>query len=70
MIQPYLDYSITIWGSNSKYLICLVQKLQNKAARAVTGNVDFNFSVSDMIKQLGWMNIFSKIQLFYVNFDL
>ena len=64
MVQPYFDYSITICGSCSKSLICSVQKLQNKAARVVTGNADFNFSVSDMIKQLGWMNISKRFNYF------
>ena len=64
IIQAYFDYCITIWGSCSKTLLCSVQKLQNKAARAVTGNFDFNSSVSDMIKQLGWMNITKRFNYF------
>ena len=57
MIQPYFDYCFTIWGYCSKSLLYSVQKLQNKAAHPVTGNFDFNSSISDMNKQLGWMNI-------------
>ena len=57
MIQPYFDYYFTIWVYCVKSLLYSVQKLQNKAAHKVTGNFDFNSSVSDMTKQLGWMNI-------------
>ena len=34
--------------------------MQNRAARAVTGNFDFNASVSEMILKLGWMNVYQR----------
>ena len=34
-----------------------IQRLQNRAARAVTGNFDYNSSVSNMLNDLKWMNI-------------
>ena len=42
LIQPYFDYSITIWGSCAKKHVSILQKLQNRAARAVTCIFDYN----------------------------
>ena len=36
-IQPHFDYCIRTWGSCAKKLISILQKLQNRGARAVTG---------------------------------
>ena len=55
---------MTIWGSCSKSRLSFIQTLQNKAARAVTGNFDFNSSVSLIIKQLGWMSINKRLYYF------
>ena len=43
IVQPQVDYAITIWGFTSKLNISEVQRLQNRAARiitALTGNFD------------------------------
>ena len=53
-IQPIFDYCITVWGNSTKQNIKTLQILQNRAARAVLGNFDFNSSVSLMIKHLKW----------------
>ena len=34
-----------------------IQRLQNRAARAILGNLDYTASVSARIVKLGWMNI-------------
>ena len=33
-----------------------IQRLQNRSARAVTGNFDYDSSVSDMLNDLEWIN--------------
>ena len=47
-IQPHFDYCIRTWGSCAKKLISILQKLQNRAARAATGIFDYNQSVSQI----------------------
>ena len=44
-----------------------VQRLQNRAARAVIGSFDFNASVSEMILNLGWMNVHQRYFYFLGN---
>ena len=39
-IQPICDYCLSVWGNSSKQNINAIQKLQNRSARAVTGNFD------------------------------
>ena len=51
-IQPLIDYCLTVWGTSSKQNLKSIQRLQNRAARAVLGDFNFNSSVSAMIKQL------------------
>ena len=57
MIQSVFDNCLTVWGSCASVYLNKIQSLQNRAARAVTGDFDFTHSVSFMIKSLGWMNI-------------
>ena len=57
IIQPHLDYCISIWGTCSRGNILTPQKIQNRAARIVTCNYDYSISSRSIIKDLGWMNI-------------
>ena len=41
-----------------------IQRLQNRAAREVTGNFDYNSSVSNMLNDLKWMNINQRFTYF------
>ena len=55
-IQPTIDYAISIWGCTSKQNIYKMQRLQNRAARIITGNYDFiNTRGIDLVKHLKWM---------------
>ena len=56
LIQPTIDYAISIWGCTSKQNIYKIQRLQNRAARIITGNYDFiNTRGIDLVKNLKWM---------------
>ena len=56
VIQPTIDYAISIWGCTSKQNIYKIQRLQNRAARIITGNYDFtNTRGIDLVKNLKWM---------------
>ena len=41
IIQPQFDYAITIWGYTCDNNLHKIQRLQNRAARIVTGNYDY-----------------------------
>ena len=41
IIQPKIDYAILIWGYTTAHNINKVQRLQNRAARILTGNYDY-----------------------------
>ena len=41
IIQPKIDYAISIWGYTTAHNINRVQRLQNRAARILTGNYDY-----------------------------
>ena len=41
IIQPKFDYEITIWGYTCDNNLHKIQRLQNRAARIVTGNYDY-----------------------------
>ena len=64
IIQPHFDYAISIWGKCSKERISVVQRLQNRAARAITKNYDYTIPSSKIIQKLGWMNINQRYKYF------
>ena len=40
-VQPRLDYGITLYGCSTQNNIDLIQRVQNHAARLITGNFDY-----------------------------
>ena len=60
LIQPHIDYCISVWGACALKYINLIQRLQNRAARAVTGIFDYNQSVSAIINSLNWVTVKSR----------
>ena len=58
IIQPKIDYAISIWGYTTAHNINKVQRLQNRAAGILTGNFDYvNTRGIDLVKNLGLMNV-------------
>ena len=56
MIQPKIDYAISIWGYTSRHNLNKIQRLQNRAARIITGNHDYvNTRGIELVKTLKWM---------------
>ncbi|CAB4040531.1 Hypothetical predicted protein [Paramuricea clavata] len=53
IVEPYFDYCCIIWDGISDYLALKLQKLQNRAARIVTG-ADYSRRSSDILNELGW----------------
>ena len=49
-------YCITLWGGSANKLINSLQKVQNKAARAVT-KLDWNTPSKLILRQCGWLSV-------------
>ena len=56
-VQSDIDYCLTVWGFTSSQNLHLIQKMQNRAARLITNNFDFNTREIDIVRDLGWLNI-------------
>ena len=58
IIQPNLDYAVSVWGYSSVRNSGLIKRLQHRAARIVTGNRDYiNTRGADLVSELGWQTI-------------
>ena len=67
IIQPKIDYAISIWGYTTAHNINKVQRLQNRAARILTGNFDYvNTRGIDLVKTLGLMNVTQRRDYFMI----
>ena len=67
IIQPKIDYAISIWGYTTAHNINKVQRLQNRAARKLTGNYDYvNTRGIDLVKTLGLMNVSQRRDYFVI----
>ena len=67
IIQPKIDYAISIWGYTTAHNINKVQRLQNRAARILTGNFDYvNTRGIDLVKNLGFMNVTQRRDYFMI----
>ena len=67
IIQPKINYAISIWGYTTAHNINKVQRLQNRAARILTGNCDYvNTRGIDLVKTLGLMNVSQRRDYFMI----
>jgi hypothetical protein len=58
VIQPNIDYAISVWGCTSQGNIDKIQRLQNYAARIIEKNFDYiNCRGLELVHKLGWMNV-------------
>ena len=57
IFQSIIDYCITVWGSAAQKYLCEIQKLQNRAARLLAQNFDWNIRGIDIVRGLGWQNV-------------
>lgn len=56
LIQPHFDYCSVVWDNLSKGLAQKLQRIQNRAARIVTGS-DFYTRTSEILSSLNWSNL-------------
>ena len=65
IIQPTIDYAITVWGHTTMTNINKIQRLQNLSARIIVDNFDYiNVRGVDLVKELKWMNVSERIKYF------
>ena len=53
IFQSIIDYCITVWGSAAQKYSCKIQKLQNRAARLLAQNFDWNIRGIDIVRDIG-----------------
>ena len=56
-VHSHIDYCLTVWGFTSSHNLHLIQEMQNRVARLITNNFDFNTRGIDIVRDLGWLNI-------------
>ena len=66
IFQSIIDYCITVWGSAARKYLCKIQKLQNRAARLLAQNFDWNIRGIDIVRRLGWQNVKERYFFYHV----
>ena len=56
-VQSLIDYCLNVWWYSSHSNCKLLPSLQNRAARIITDNFDWNVSGIAIVKNLGWLNV-------------
>jgi hypothetical protein len=56
MVQPYFEYCSLVWGNCGESLKEKLQKLQNRAARVITGDT-YDIRSKDILKKMNWKNL-------------
>ena len=64
IVQSLFDYCLTVWGNCSSKNMNTIQKLQNRAARAVTGIFDYSVPSFELLCSLNWTTIDVRFKYF------
>ena len=56
LVLPYSDHCSLVWGNTNNSMLDKLQKLQNRAARIITGK-SYETRSSDMLSDLNWKNL-------------
>ncbi|KAL9954240.1 hypothetical protein ACROYT_G041748 [Oculina patagonica] len=59
IVEPYFDYCSIVWNDISDHLNDKLQKLQNRAARVITG-ADYQIRTNELFNKLRWSNLKEK----------
>ena len=64
-IQPVMDYTCSVWCHTKKSNIDKLQRVQNYAARIITGNFDYINTLSiDILRSLRWETVQERCDYF------
>ena len=58
--MPYLDYCSIVWDGIGSELSKKLQRLQNRAARVITGDTCLTHGSDETLKKLGWSNLYQR----------
>ena len=64
LIQPHIDYGITIYGYAPSTYIQRVQRLQNRLIRLITGDYSWESSPRNMLNQFHMPNVLQRRDYF------
>jgi len=56
IVEPYFTYCCIVWDSIGETLVDSLQKLQNRAARVITG-ASYSKHSADIRHELGWLSL-------------
>ena len=56
LVLPYFDYCSLIWGNCNQTRKGKIQRLQNRAARIITGDT-YDVHSKDILSRSGWKNL-------------
>ena len=57
VVEPYFTYCCIVWDSVGETLADSIQKLQNRAARVITGASCSKHSAHDIWHELAWLSL-------------
>ncbi len=57
IVQPHIDYCITVWGYAADTHLDKIQIIQNIAAGIITNNYVWSISGNSLLKRLGWFTV-------------
>ena len=60
LVECHFRYGDIVWGNCGETLLNKLQKIQNRAARIITGS-DYNAPSEPLLLELGWRNIWELI---------
>ncbi len=56
IILPHFDYCSLVWSNCSDYLLDTLQKMQNRAARIITGR-PYDIPTKEIFRELNWQSL-------------
>ncbi len=56
IILPHFDYCSLVWSNCSEYLLDKLQKMQNRAARIITGR-PYDIPTKEIFRELNWQSL-------------
>ena len=57
IVKPHIEYCLSVWGNCAKVDLNKLQRLQNRAARIVTNNYDYDVHSIDLVRGLKWLSV-------------
>jgi hypothetical protein len=67
LIQPDIDYGLSIWGHCALIYLNRVQKMQNRCVRIISNNFDWSTRTNVLLSELGFMSISTRRDYFAGN---